>query len=168
MRLLDILVLLLLAWGGYRGFSKGLVLELFSVGALVLATLGSTRLLDGTLRLCSKWYHDPSGVLPYIIFILLFVSILVATTFVGKFFKALIQSTLLGSLDRFIGSLVGILKWGVCSSACLWLGGLVQLKLPEAYTEHTFLFPIIESLAPQLLAWYSSWFPHIQEWFQNQ
>lgn len=164
MRLLDTLLLILLAWGGYRGFKKGLVRELFSVGALVLAALGSTRLLDEALGLCAKWYHEPSGIWPYVIFVLLFVIILVATTWIGKLFKALIQPTLLGSLDRLLGSLIGILKWGVCSSACLWLGGLVQLKIPEAYTASTFLFPVIESLAPQLLAWSSAWFPHIQEW----
>ena len=164
MRLLDILLLILLAWGGYRGFRRGLVLELFSVGAWVLATLGSTILLDSTLGFCTQWYHDASGVLPYVVFVLLFVSMLVATTWIGKFFKALIKPTLLGSLDSLLGSVVGILKWGICSSACLWLGGLLQLKIPETYTANTLLFPVIQSLAPQLLAWCSLWLPHIQEW----
>jgi len=157
-------LLLLLFWGGYSGFKKGLILEIFSIGALVLAALGSMRLLDGTIGLCTEWYHDQSGLLPYIAFVLLFVIILITITWVGKFFKSLIKPTLLGSLDRLLGSILGIVKWSVCSSAFLWLGGLVQLKVPEAYTEGTFLFPIIEALGPQLLAWCASWVPYIQEW----
>jgi membrane protein required for colicin V production len=164
LRILDILLLVLLVWGGYSGFKKGLILEIFSIGALVLAALGSMRLLDGTIGLCTKWYHDQSGLLPYVAFVSLFVIILVTITWVGRFFKALIKPTLLGSLDRILGSILGIFKWGICSSTFLWLGGLVQLKIPEAYTGGTFLFPIIESLGPQLLAWCALWMPCIQEW----
>lgn len=164
LRLLDILLLMLLAWGGYSGFRKGLVLEIFSISALVLAVLGSIKLLDGAVGLCTKWYHGQNGWLPYVVFVCLFVVILITITLVGGFFKALIKPTLLGSLDRLLGTLLGILKWGICSSTFLWLGSLVQLKMPEAYTEGTFLFPIIESLCPQLLAWCSCWFPYLQKW----
>ena len=164
MRLLDIFLLILLVWGGYSGFRKGLILEIFSIGALVLAALGSMRLLDSAIALCTTWYDDQSGLLPYVVFVLLFFIILVTITWIGRFFKDLIKSTLLGSLDRFSGGVLGIFKWGVCSSTFLWLGGLVQLRMPEAYTEDTFIFPIIESLFPYLLAWCASWMPYIQEW----
>lgn len=164
LRLLDIFLLIILAWGGYSGFKKGLVLEIFSIGALVLAVLGSIRLLDSVVELCAKWYHDQRGLLPYVAFVCLFISILIAITLAGRFFKALIKPTLLGSLDRLLGSVLGIFKWGICSSVFLWLGSLVQLKMPEAYTEDTFLFPIIASLCPQLLAWCAAWIPSIQEW----
>ena len=167
MKLLDILLLIFLVWGGYRGLRRGLVLELFSIGAWVCATLGSTHLFDRTLGFCTQWYHDPSGVLPYGVFVLLFVSIFVVTIWIGKFFKALIKPTVLGRFDRLLGSIVGILKWGIYSSACLWLGGLLQLKIPETYTAHTFLFPIIQPLAPKLLAWCSLGLPHIQEWLPS-
>jgi len=164
LKLFDIFLLILLAWGGYSGFKKGLVLEIFSIGALVLGVLGSIRLLDGAVEFCKRWYHDQDGLLPYVVFVCLFVIILITITLVGKFFKALIKPTLLGSLDRLLGSLLGILKWGVCSSTFLWLGSLMRLTIPEAYTEGTYLFPTIASLCPQLLAWCSSWFPYIQEW----
>jgi membrane protein required for colicin V production len=164
LKLFDIFLLILLAWGGYSGFKKGLVLEIFSTGALVLAVLGSIKLLDGAIELCTKWYHDQNKLLPYVLFVCLFVIILITTTLAGKLFKALIQPTLLGSLDRLLGSLLGMLKWGVCSSTFLWLGSLVQLKVPEVYTEDTFLFPIIASLCPQLLAWCAAWIPSAQEW----
>jgi membrane protein required for colicin V production len=164
LRLLDIFLLVLLGWGGYSGFRKGLILEIFSVGALVLAALGSVRLLDGAVALCTKWYDDQHALLPYVVFVLLFFIIFVTITWAGKFLKNLIKPTLLGSLDRLLGSILGILKWGICISTFFWLGNLVQLKIPEAHTIDTFLFPIVTSLCPQLLAWYSSWMPCIQEW----
>jgi membrane protein required for colicin V production len=164
LRLLDIFSLIILAWGGYSGFKRGLVLEIFSIGALVLAVLGSINLLDGAVALCTQWYYDQRGLLPYVAFVLLFVTIFIAITLVGKCFKALIKPTLVGSLDRLLGSILGIFKWGIYGSAFLWIGGLVQLKIPEAYTDGTFLFPIIASLCPKLLAWCAAWIPSIQEW----
>ena len=164
MKLVDILLLLLLAWGGYGGFRKGLIAEVFSVSALALAVLGSIRLLDSAVLFCAKWYEDQSGLLPYVTFVFLFIVIFMTITSTGNLFKALIKPTLLGSLDKLLGSVVGILKWGICSSTLLWLVRLVQIKIPEIYTEGTFLFPIIEPLCPQLLAWGASWVPCIQKW----
>ena len=165
MKLLDILLLILLAWGCYNGFKKGLIWEIFHTGALALATLGSTRLLDNAVSLCAPWFHGQEGLLPYVVFVCLFIIILLSTTVVGKVVKALIKPTVLGSLDKLLGGILGIFKWSTSMSTLLWLGSLVQLKIPEAYTENTFLFPIIEALGPQLLAWCSPWVLHIQDWF---
>jgi membrane protein required for colicin V production len=153
-----------MAWGGYNGFKKGLIFEISSIGALVLATLGSVRLLDRVVELCVKWYHAQGELLPYVVFVSLFIIISITVTWIRGLFRALIKPTLLGDLDMFLGGVLGIFKWSICSSAFLWLGSLVQLKVPEAYTEGTFIFPIVESLLPHLLAWGTSWMPFIQEW----
>jgi membrane protein required for colicin V production len=153
-----------MAWGGYNGFKKGLIFEIFSISALALAALGSVRLLDGVIGFCVKWYHAQSELLPYVVSVSLFVIILITITWVGRLFRALIKPTLLGGLDRLLGSVLGIFKWSICSSAFLWLGSLVRLKIPEVYTEDTFIFPVVESLLPHLLAWCAPWVPYIQKW----
>ncbi|MCU0317743.1 MAG: CvpA family protein [Amoebophilaceae bacterium] len=164
MKLVDTLLLLLLLWGGYSGFRKGLIAEVFSVSALVLAVLGSTRLLNAAVLFCAKWYQDQDELLPYVTFVLLFTVIFMTIMWTGNLLKTLIKPTLLGSLDKLLGGVVGILKWGICSSTLLWLGHLVQLHIPEVYTEGTFFFPIVELLCPRLLAWGTSWIPWIQGW----
>jgi membrane protein required for colicin V production len=153
-----------MAWGGYNGFKKGLIFEISSIGALVLAALGSIRLLDRVVELCVKWCHAQGELLPYVVFVSLFITISITITWIRRFFRALIKPTLLGDIDMFLGGVLGIFKWSICSSAFLWLGSLVQLKVPEAYTEGTFIFPIVESLLPHLLVWGTSWMPSIQEW----
>ena len=64
MKLLDIFLLILLVWGGYNGFRKGLILEIFSIGALVLAVLGSVRLLEKAVGLVpdNPLFHYHLGV----------------------------------------------------------------------------------------------------------
>ena len=168
MQALDILLSAILVWGGYRGFKRGLILEIFSNGALVLATTGSIQLLDHAVKLCTKWYDQQQALLPYVLFVCLFIVILMTITWAGKLLKTIIKPTLLGGLDGLLGSLLGILKWGIYSSTCLWLGDLLQLKIPEMYTENSLFFPMIRSLVPQLLAWCSTWSPYMQQWYLHR
>lgn len=161
MKLLDIFLLFVLALGSYRGFKRGLVVELFSLGALALAAMGSTRLLVVASGFCAKWYQGSSEALPYVIFVCLFLIILVTIKGIGQLFSALIKTTLLGSIDRLLGSMLGLLKWSVGTSAYLWLGELLQLKIPEVYTANTVLFPLIKALAPQLFSWCVTWYSYI-------
>ena len=153
MRALDIFLLILLVWGAYSGFKKGFIMEIFSIGSFFVATMGSIKLLDKLVSLCAKWYSSLGGIMPYIIFVLLFITIVVAVTLVGRLFRRLINLTLLGGIDKAIGALLGIFKWGFFVSTFLWLGSLLHLKIPDTYTAHTFLFPVIESLARQFIAW---------------
>ena len=148
---------MILACGGYSGFRRGLILELFAVTSLVVAALGSSLLLDEVVAFLAKWYHGQREIVAYTLFVLLFITILVGILALGRLVKAMIKPTLLGSIDKFLGAFFGLLKWALCCSALLWLGSLVQLKIPEAYTADTHLFPIIQSLAPQLISWCSGW-----------
>lgn len=173
MKLVDAFLLIPLLWGGYRGFSKGLVLSVFSSGAWLLAVLSSCKLLHVTITLYTAWYDQQPIWLPHVAFVLLFILTLITITLIGKCLKAVIHITLLAPFDKLLGSIWGILKWGFYSSMCLWLGNAIQLKIPEAYTQDTILFPIIAPLCPQLLAWCAPWIPYLHQFLtridtQNQ
>jgi len=130
----------------------------------MLAALGSMKLLGKTVALCTPWFHDQGALLPYIVFVCLFVTILLVTTIAGRLFRTLIEPTVLGNLDKLLGSMLGIFKWSISISALLYMGNLAQLKIPETYTENTFLFPMVEALGPQIIAWCSPWIPYVQDW----
>jgi membrane protein required for colicin V production len=164
LKLLDIIICVILVFGGYNGFKKGLIVEAFSTGAFVVASLVSAKLLDQIVELCSAWQERWGSLLPYVIFVLIFVAIFVVITLLGRFFKYLIKPTLLGSIDRLAGVVVGILKWSIFMSAFIWLGTWLQLKIPDSYTEGTFLFPIIKPLLPKFLSFCASWLHFIQDW----
>ena len=86
MKALDSLLLTLLVWGAYSGFRKGFVVEVFSMGSFLVATIGSIRLLDQLAGLCVRWYGNIGGIMPYVIFTLLFITIVVVVTLLGRLF----------------------------------------------------------------------------------
>lgn len=163
MRLLDILLLITLAWGAYSGFKRGLIRELFSVGAFALAGLGSTQFSDKLMEQGAQWGYAPGGALSYLVFVLAFILLLVAVRLMGRLVKLLIQPTFLGKIDSFAGSLLGVCKWALLVSTVLWLSHSLQMPIPEVYTEGTWLFPWVQALAPQWLNWCISWIPGLEE-----
>lgn len=142
-------------------------MEIFSIGSFFMAAMGSIKLLDKLVSLCAKWYNALGGLTPYVTFAVLFIAIVVAVKLAGRLFRRLVNLTLLGGIDKVIGALLGIFKWSFFVSTFLWLGNLFHLGIPDTYTAYTFLFPFIESLTPQFIAWLSPWLPALQEWLKR-
>ncbi|MEL6539665.1 MAG: CvpA family protein [Bacteroidota bacterium] len=152
LRLIDIGLATILLWSGIKGYSRGFLLELFSVASFALAGLISVKLLDPIVAVCVQWSADWSKILPYIISIFIFFFTVIGIDLLGRLLKRLIKPTLLGSIDKLAGSMLGMLKWGLLISTCLWIAKyLLQLEIPVQYTEHTIIFPVVERIAPQCL-----------------
>ena len=149
---LDILLLIPMVWGGYKGAARGLISGIFSVITLVLPLLGSMQLLDTTVRLLGTWYGDQHALLPYVALVLLYGVILIVVTWLEQLLKHLLQPTLMGKLDRLLGGLLGVFKWGMYSSLFLWIIGTMHLSIPTVYTKDTWIFPVIKALYPYFLA----------------
>jgi len=151
-------------WGSYKGATKGLISGIFSIMTVVVPPLGSMKLLNTTVRLLGKWQHNQRGMLPYVVFAALFVGILIAITWLESYLKNWLKPTLIGKLDRLLGGILGIVRWGMYSSVFLWVGKAAHLQIPAMYTEGTVLFPIVQALYPKCLTWSAAWFPYAQEW----
>lgn len=164
MKVLDSILLTLLVWGAYRGFRRGFVVEVFSLASFGVATLGSITLKDQLVALYVRWYGSIGGVALYAISALLSITIVIVVTLVGRLLSYLVNLALLGDLDKVLGTLLGIFKWAFFSSAFFWLASMLHIKIPDTYTAETVLFPLIQPLAPQVIAWGASQLSAIQAW----
>ena len=152
MNLLDLILAIPLLWGGYCGLKKGVIIEVFSLGAFFLAIGASVQFLDDLLPFFKKWVTINSKFFPLLIFILIFITLLVATICLGHLIKYLINLTILGSLDMFLGAVIGIAKWGMLISFAFLGVDYCGIKIPDVYKLESILYPIIAPIAPTLLA----------------
>ena len=166
MKNIDILLLILLLWGGYRGFRSGLLAEACSVGVSLVA-IPSTIKLFHSIRLLFSSGKTQEYIGMYVIFVILFVVVIILITLLGRLCSHLGKHIAGGVIDQVGGSLLGICKWGMLTSFCIWVGDLFQFSLPATYTENAWLFPLVQSLAPYCLTWLSSWLPFVQSWLQT-
>lgn len=167
MKTLDIILLIPIFFGAYLGFKKGLLLEIVSLVAFVLAIVGAFKLLNFGMEILQPYFENWQQALPIISFILLFIAILLIVNLIGKIVKKILDMTLLGGLDNFAGAVIGLLKWAFGISLILWLGESIKISVSAEMAEGTYVYPIIASIAPFVVDLISAYLPFIQDVFDQ-
>lgn len=143
----DIVILVLLTIGAFRGFRKGFLLEIVGILALLLGIFGAIKLLQEGMEFLSEHFEISSQFLPYVAFLVLFILIMVGVSIIGRFIKKVIDLTPLGTLDNFAGAVVGVLKWALGISFLIWATVAFGFNFFEE-EEQSPLYNYIAQLAP--------------------
>lgn len=130
--ILDIIAVLVLGYGAYKGFRAGLIHMVFEVLAVGLSFWFTIRhyrsvglFLQNTLHIRLGWTKVDTwdNVLVWLLtFILCFILFKLAGTFLTRFF----ERTYLGSWNRWAGLGLNISKWILL----LWLVAAILMQIP--------------------------------------
>ncbi len=167
MKIIDIVILIILILGAFRGFQKGLLLEIVGLFAFVLGIIGGFQFTPLVAGFLDGYFTKIPGLIPVISFIIVFVVIVLAVNLVGMVLKKTIDLTLLGSFDDLAGSLAGVLKWALALSFLLWLLTFFGFQLADRYTEGATVYPFVVSLAPWVIDTISVVLPFVKDFFEN-
>lgn len=152
MTALDILLLLPLGIGAVKGYRRGLVLEVASLLAFVLAVVGGLSLLSAAVPLVRHYVGDAFGMLPLVSFALVFVAIMWGVHLLGGLLKTAVHLTPLGVLDNLLGGLAGVAKWVLGLSLLLHGTGLAGLRLfSPGLVAGSQVLPIVQQATPMAL-----------------
>ena len=110
MNSLDYILLIPLLYGLYRGFTKGLIIELASLLALILGIYGSLHFSSFTFELLSGYIEIKAVYLQLVSYGLTFLIIAVLISFIGKILTMLIKLVALGFINRMMGAIFGGIK----------------------------------------------------------
>ena len=106
----DYVLLLPLLYGLYRGFTKGLIVELASLLALTLGIYGALHFSSFTFELLSDYVQIKTGYLQLVSYGLTFLIIVILVFFTGKILTMLIKLVALGLINRIMGAIFGGIK----------------------------------------------------------
>ncbi|MGK7392025.1 MAG: CvpA family protein [Candidatus Cyclobacteriaceae bacterium M2_1C_046] len=151
MNITDIIILVLLAIGAYRGFTKGFLLEIVGILALLLGIFGAIFLLQEGMVYMKDHFEIGNNILPYVTFLLLFILIIIGVNLLGRLVKKILDLTLLGTIDNFAGALVGAFKWALAISFILWASTSFGIYFFEEEKTDSQLFSYIADLAPWIV-----------------
>ncbi len=119
MNLLDLILLVPLIWGAYRGFRKGLIFELTTFIALFAGIYGAMHFSGIAEPYLKTTLGSEQNHIPLIAFGLTFLAILIGVHLLGRLLHGLVQMVALGLLNGLLGGIFGILKFGVLLLALL-------------------------------------------------
>ncbi|WP_168208634.1 CvpA family protein [Chitinophaga sp. XS-30] len=146
---IDILFAIILAFAIYKGFTRGLIVAVFSLVAFVLGMAAALKL---SAVLAS--YLEQSGMhgrwWPVISFIAIFLVVVIIVRLGAAFLEKIVQWSMLGWLNRLGGILLYGIVYTVIYSVMLWLANQLYWLSPEIKLQSA-VYAWIEPLGPWVM-----------------
>lgn len=110
MNFVDILILVPLIYAGWKGFQHGIIIEVFTLLALLVGIYAGIHFSDFT----AKWLKESLGweseYIPVVAFTLTFLGIGAMVYFAGKMIEQVARVTNLTPVNKFFGIVFAVLK----------------------------------------------------------
>ncbi|WP_224999772.1 CvpA family protein [Cesiribacter sp. SM1] len=148
MNALDVVILLLLIWGTFSGFRKGLLLEIIGIVAFVIGIVVGLKMLQWSIDWLSGYVDINESLLPYIAFFVLFVLVVVGINLIGNIASKALHLTFLGVVDSLLGAVAGLLKWALGISVLFWVASTMELNRPGGLLTQSWFYDLLAPLAP--------------------
>jgi len=162
MNFLDILFLIPLLFALYRGFRKGIIHMVASLGALILGIVGAIKLRPVFASLLDALFNISPDYINVIAFSVAFVTIVILVHLIAYLVERVIKAVALNLVNRLLGMGFGLLVTAFVISMVLWplnqINEQKQIIKPERI-EGSLLYRPLSAFAPAV-------FPYLkkQEW----
>ncbi|WP_161626064.1 CvpA family protein [Hugenholtzia roseola] len=125
-RFIDILMSIVLFYGGYRGYQKGLLVELISLVSFVFFAYVLIWLIFNGFDSTDQWVNGYNKTLPFITTMLLLFGLVLLLNWGGRMLADMIGYTIFGSFDNVLGIVFGLIKYtfafGVLFKMLIYVG----------------------------------------------
>ncbi len=150
MNYLDIIIAIILFLFGYKGFRKGLIIEVVTLLAFAVGIYGAMHFSDFTAAHLQDFMEINPKYLNTIAFVLTFILLVIAVNILGRWVTNLIKAMNLTFWNKLGGGLFGMVKGVLLCSVLLMVLNNFQLMgvvKPEV-REQSKLYPYIEKTVP--------------------
>ncbi len=154
MNLLDILVAVPLAWSLYKGFRRGLILELATLIGWVVGLYAGLHFSQLALHWLKEQFHADASWLPVLAFALVFLTVFLGVYLLGKLLDKTADALMLGIFNKLGGACFALIKMALILSFLIFL---LNRVFPEnhpsrlKYQEKSILYKPVSSIAIQIM-----------------
>lgn len=119
---LDILILIPLVYGAWKGFSHGFIIEIAMLVGLVLGVYAAIRFSGYMEAFLNEFVNLSSAHLSYVALGVTFLLVLITVYLLGKLLTGMAETLAMGVMNKLLGTLFGILKYFVilCVLLLIW------------------------------------------------
>ena len=152
MNYLDIIIAIILFLFGFKGFRKGLIIEVVTLLAFGVGIYGAMHFSDFTAEHLKDFMEINPKYLNTVAFILTFILLVVLVNIIGRLVSNAVKAMNLGFFNKLGGFLFGLAKGLLlCSTMVLVLNNLQWMGLvKEEVKEGSYLYPYVEKTVPYL------------------
>ena len=154
MNYIDVAVAVPLIWGAYKGFTKGLIIELASIIALILGGYVGMHFSDITSKYLNQIITIEDSFMPIVSFSVTFIVVVLVVYLLAKILEKVINLVALKLINKISGSVFGIVKAAFIISLILILVESVDQRLeliPKETKENSLLYSPVKAIAPTII-----------------
>jgi len=111
MNYFDIIIIIPLLWAAFKGFKKGLIIEVASLVALFLGVWGGAKFSSVSANYLSKMFNVSEQIMPLLSFALTFILIVIIVFFIAKMLQKVVKAVSLSTANKIFGACFGVLKF---------------------------------------------------------
>ena len=177
MSVLDIFLVVPLLWAIYKGFKRGLIIEVATLIALGLGIYGAVRYSSLTADFVRQNVEVQESYMPLISFVLTFVAIVVVVFVGAKLLEKVVNLVALKLVNKLAGAAFGFVKMSLILSMVLLILHLFDKQfsiIPNDTKEKSVLYGPVSSIAPIVIPgissadWYEALMEQVPESFQPE
>ncbi|MGN0188618.1 MAG: CvpA family protein [Candidatus Cryptobacteroides sp.] len=163
MSVIDIIILLFLIPALISGLRKGFISQIVAIISLILGAWLSYKFTALVGQWASGWIDADIRILNIIAFIVIFVAAVLCLHLLGKLLEGVIKLVMLGWLNRLLGVVFAIMKWGLVLGLLVMFFDSLNSGLglvPQEKIDESVLYNPVKSIADAI-------FPYIKSLFTN-
>ena len=152
MNYLDIIIAIILLLFGWKGFRKGLIIEVVTLVAFVVGIWGAMHFSDFTADHLKDVMEIDPKFLNTVAFVLTFVLLVILVNIIGWLLTKAVKAMNLGFFNRLGGAIIGLAKGLLlCSTFVLVINNLQWFGVvKEEVRKESLLYPYVEKTVPYL------------------
>ncbi|MCW3462123.1 CvpA family protein [Chitinophaga nivalis] len=170
---IDIIFAIIMVFAIYKGFTRGLIVAVFSLIAATLGLSAALKLTAVTALYVQQHWDIQSRWLPVLCFVCLFLGVILLVRLGAGALQKLVELAMLGWLNKLGGIVLYSLIFIIFYSVLLWMANQVYLLGPETKLQSV-VYPYIEHIGPWVLTHIGNWIPvfkdifaQLQAFFEN-
>lgn len=170
MNTLDLWLALLLAYGLYTGYRRGLLVEVVGIVAFIVSLWLGFTLLHQAIDALAPYLGGTAArrFLPVIGFSGVFLSVVFMINRFGWLLRKSLRHSIFGSFDSLAGAAVGVFTYAFGLSVFFWLMQSLHLDFPAAATARSsLLYGYLQPLAPAVADRLAAAWPYGERWLQQ-
>ncbi|MCK5855871.1 MAG: CvpA family protein [Bacteroidales bacterium] len=148
---LDIILIIPIAWFTYKGFSKGLIIELATLLGLLLGIYIAGNFSFYTADFLRDKFDFHSQYMNIISFTITFIGVVIMVMLFGKSLEKVVNLLMLSFINKLAGALFGLLKVSFILSVLIFIlttFGVEESLVDEDMQQKSHLYEPVKSIAP--------------------
>jgi len=163
---IDIIWIVLAIYGIWKGWTKGLILSLFTTLAWGLGILAAVKLSSVAATALHDNFNIESNYMPVISFLAVFIVIALVIYLIGKSLEKIIEVANMGFLNKMAGAVLYVVIFTAVLSIFIWLidqGALISTTVKAQSKTYGFINQISDFMINDL----ASYTPKVKQMFED-